>query len=108
MTDNTEVSIHVEPVEDGYEVVTRKDGKPWLRHGPFEDLDFANMICREMLKRSEAKAQNVTVAKGGILKYQDRCGLNRGYPMNGVPKTRKRQLTAEEQEALSAPLKART
>lgn len=48
------ISVEVEPRSDGaYDVVTRKDGKPWLRHGPYQDLDFANMTCREMLKRAE-------------------------------------------------------
>ena len=47
--------IFVEQLDDGaYDVVTRKDDQPWLRHGPFEDLDYANMICREMLQRAEA------------------------------------------------------
>ena len=51
----TDVHIFVEELENGtFEVVTRKDNKPWLRHGPFEDLDYANMICQEMLKRAEA------------------------------------------------------
>jgi hypothetical protein len=51
-----------------------------------------------------AKTENVKVEKGGILKYQEQCGLNRVYPMNGVPETQKRQLSSEEQSILSAPL----
>jgi len=53
-TDDLRVDIFVEQLPNGrYEVVTQKDGKPWLRHGPFGDLDVANMICREMIKRAE-------------------------------------------------------
>ena len=55
MDEIVEVRIFVEQRADGaYEVVTRKDGKPWLRHGPYDDQDYANMICAEMLKRAEA------------------------------------------------------
>ena len=55
MDEVVEVRIFVEQLANGkYEVVTRKDGQPWLRHGPYDDLDYANMICAEMLKRAEA------------------------------------------------------
>ena len=57
----TNVHVFVEELDDGtYEVVTRRDNKPWLRHGPFEVLDYANMICREMLKRAEALRDRLT------------------------------------------------
>jgi hypothetical protein len=48
------VRIFVEQIADGrYEVVTHRDDEPWLRHGPYDDVDVANMICREMLQRAE-------------------------------------------------------
>ena len=51
MTESDDVCVHifVEQLDDGaYDVVTRKDDQPWLRHGPFEDLDYANMIPAPM------------------------------------------------------------
>ena len=50
----TWVHIFVQPRVDGmYDIVAEQDDKPWLVKGPYADLDFANMICREMLKRAE-------------------------------------------------------
>lgn len=51
-----------------------------------------------------AENQNVKLEQDGLWQYQQRLGLNRKFPMNGVPKTAKRELTAEEQELLSAPM----
>jgi hypothetical protein len=52
--------IFVEPVDNGYEVVSQVDGKPWMRHGPYSDLDYANMICKEMVKRARVLADRLT------------------------------------------------
>jgi hypothetical protein len=61
MTDDVEIRIFVEQLDSGaYEVVTSKDGKPWLRHGPYDDLDYASMICREMLQRADALLKRLT------------------------------------------------
>jgi hypothetical protein len=55
LVDNVIVHIFVEELDDGtFEVVTHKDGKPWMRYGPFADLNYANMTCREMRRRAEA------------------------------------------------------
>ena len=49
MVETDEVKIAVVQVEGGYEIKTTVNGKPWLRHGPFQTLDVANQVCREML-----------------------------------------------------------
>jgi len=51
-----------------------------------------------------ADTDNVKLEEGGFWEYQNRCGLNRRFPMNGVPDVRKRQLTAEENKLLSEPI----
>jgi hypothetical protein len=50
------------------------------------------------------KTSNVKLQEGGLWKYQQQFGLNRKFPMNGVPAVRKRELTPAEKELLSAPL----
>jgi hypothetical protein len=63
------------------------------------------------LGRSEAKGDsamtghsNVILEKDGVSRYQERHGVNRVYPMNGVPETREPQYTDEEKKILSKPV----
>jgi len=51
-----------------------------------------------------AETPNVELETGGFWEYQKRCGLNRKFPMNGVPAVRKRELTSEEKKLLSEPM----
>lgn len=60
-----------------------------------------------LLRRKErmmTDAKNVRLAGGGMLQYQNKHGLNRAYPSNGVPQIDKRELSAEEKAVISAPL----
>jgi hypothetical protein len=48
------VRIAVEPLENGtFVVVTRREEKPWMRHGPYKKLDDANEACRALIKIAE-------------------------------------------------------
>lgn len=51
-----------------------------------------------------AETQNVKFEDGGIWEYQKQRGLNRKFPMNGVPKVQKRKLSSTEQELLINPM----
>jgi hypothetical protein len=56
------LTIRVEPYGDKYAVVMLVNDVHWRRLGPYDDLDEANMICREALARAQRLAAKYKVS----------------------------------------------
>jgi hypothetical protein len=55
------VTIQVEPEGDGYVVWVRKDGEDWLRHGPYDDLEYANSLCVKLLAHARLLVERLEI-----------------------------------------------
>lgn len=51
------------------------------------------------------KTDNIRLVRSAIYEHNEKFGLKRGYPPNGIPKTREKiDYTEEEKEILDKPL----
>jgi len=57
MTQDMDVlRVFVDLLPEGYVVQLTVNDKPWKQYGPYDNLDDANMACREILARANKVA----------------------------------------------------